>query len=145
MMMIAMRAFPLIESGILLGDQGRYVHMGRRFQPGGSAFESEDLLILCAVLGVVVAVVWLATRFFALRQKRAHHSPRRLFGQLCRAHGLAWTDRQLLRQMARRHRLTSPCLMFLDVSRFDMQQLGPAFAGRASQIAALRQRLFTTA
>jgi hypothetical protein len=144
-MMIAIRAFSLIDPGILLGDQGRYVHMGQRFQPGGSAFESRDLLILGAVLAVVVAVVWLATRFFALRERRAHHSPRRLFGQLCRAHGLAWTDRQLLRQMARRHRLSSPSLMFLDVSRFDVQQLGPAFAGRASQIAALRQRLFASA
>ncbi|MFV1964785.1 MAG: hypothetical protein ACC628_05140 [Pirellulaceae bacterium] len=140
--MMAFGARTLIGHGILLGDQGRFVHMGRHFQRGGSTLETEDLLVLFGVLCVLVVVVWLFSRYLALHEKQGRNSPRRIFRELCRAHRLGWADRQLMRQLARWHRLPSPSLLFLDAPRFEVRALGPAFARRARQLTAIRERLF---
>ena len=134
----------LATQGVLLGGQARYVHMGRRFQRGGSRLETGDLLVLLVVLVAVTAAVWLLSWYLNYREKRGHDSPRRLFHELCRAHRIGWSDRHLLRQLARWHRLPCPSLLFLDPQRFDLEQAGPAFSARSGRLVALRDRLFAS-
>ena len=140
--MTAADAVAWIGYGVLFGDQERFAHMGRRFQQGGSTLQADQLLVLMGVLSAVLIVVWLLSRYLALRETRGHRSPRRMFRELCRAHGLGWEDRQLLRQLARWHRLPSASLLFLDAQRFDTQTLGPMLDGHAERLQAIRARLF---
>ena len=125
-----------------LVGQGRFIHMGRRFRHGGSSVDTQDLLLLLTVLAVVATVIWLLSRYSKLREKRAQHSPRRLFHELCRAHKICWADRKLLRQLARWHQLPHAAQLFVAPERFDPAKLSPAFGRRAARLAALRGRLF---
>ena len=132
----------LAPQSVLFGGQARYIHMGRRFRPGGSNISTEDLIALLVVLVAVSAAICLLSRYLAMREKRGHNSPRRLFRELCRIHGIGWSQRQLLRQLARWHRLPHATELFVQPHCFEVQELGPAFANRHGQLTALRERLF---
>jgi len=126
----------------LLAGQARYLQMGRRFRRGGATMEPMQLAILLAVLAALVAIVWLVSRYWSWRTARRAHSPAALFAELCRAHGLNWSNRRLLLALARCHRLSDPNLLFVEPHRFDLANAGGPLGTRQSELSALRDRLF---
>jgi hypothetical protein len=128
-----------------LAGQAQYIHMGRRFRRGGDGIAWTDLLLPIVVIGFVIGVAWLVTRYLKFREQRNADSLHGLFVELCQAHGLDWPGQQLLRAMASAHRLPSPAQLFVEPERFDLKILGPAFENRRTQVEALRSHLFAGA
>ena len=82
-----------------LAEQGRFQHMGRRFRRGAPAADMGDVLTLIAVLVGVFVVIWLIARLSGLKSRSGYNSPRRLFREMCLAHGLDRQSRLLLRKL----------------------------------------------
>ena len=131
----------LAEHSMLLAD-GRHENMGQRFRRDGSSTDPlQLLLVLCTLAGIVTAI-WLLSRYVSFRERRRADSPQVLFGELCSAHGLDWSSRQLLNTLARAHRLPNAAQLFLEPQRFDPTNLDRGLARRVDQITALRDHLF---
>lgn len=125
----------------LASSNRRLDYMGRRFKPGGSQVEFEHLLMIAIVLIVLTVLAWLVTKWFNARQENGYSSPRRLFNELCRAHGLRRSERELLREIAGWHRIGNPVQLFIEAHRFEAAAMLKDL-GRSEEIAAIRQRLF---
>jgi len=69
-------------------------------------------------------------------------SPNRLFLSLCRAHGIAWSDRWLLWRLAASQRLKDPARLFLEPERLDPDLARPLSRRRAARLERLRLQLF---
>ena len=66
--MIWPSSFPgLFQPSVLLADQSRFMHMGRRFRHGGSNIDFSSLILLLVVCGLVAAAIWGLSRFLAYR------------------------------------------------------------------------------
>ncbi|MBC8350511.1 MAG: hypothetical protein H8E66_00900 [Planctomycetes bacterium] len=135
-------AVSYVDDFLFLAGQAQYMHMGRRFRGRGAEIDWVDLLIPLAVVASVAGIAWLISRSLKLRAQRNADSPQGLFAELCQAHGLDWTNQQLLRAMANAHRLRSPVTLFVEPERFDFERLGVVFENRRMQVAALRSKLF---
>ena len=131
-----------LDRCLFLAGQAQYVHMGRRFRRHGGGVGWTEILIPIALIACVVGIAWLVSRYLKLRERRKVDSPRALFAELCRAHGLDWPSQQLLYAIANAQRLPSPAQLFVEPDRFDIESLGRAFENRQTQIAALRSKLF---
>lgn len=142
---LATMSVGLVERCVFLGGQAQYLNMGRRFRRGGGDFEWTDLLLPLALVAVVAAIGWLASRYLRLREKQKADSPQTLFAELCQAHGLDWANQQLLRALANAHRMDSPAQLFVEPNRFDVASLGALFENRRDQLAELRTKLFADA
>ncbi len=127
---------------LLLADDNRFQSMGRQFRRGGSTLDLGQLLIWVTVLVLLVAAASLISNRMARRQKPGYRSSRRLFHDLCRAHGLDQKKRMLLRQMARYQRLQQPARLFLEPERFDAANLGSVLAARRGEIQRMRDIVF---
>jgi len=68
--------------------------------------------------------------------------PKKLFRELCRAHGLDFASRRLLYRLATAHQLAQPAEVFLTPAMFQADQLPPQLRAQAGQLQRLRQRLF---
>ena len=141
--MIWPSSFPgLFQPSVLLADQSRFMHMGRRFRHGGSNIDFSSLILLLVVCGLVAAAIWGLSRFLAYREKHGFTSQRGLFRELCRAHRLSWTSRRLLWQLASWHRLACPAEVFVNPRRFDTQRLTGPLAARKDEISELRDLVY---
>ncbi|MEX2185802.1 MAG: hypothetical protein WD875_03365 [Pirellulales bacterium] len=100
--------------------------------------------VIAGTLGVLaIAAVWMVARWWLGEgAARMRNSPKALFGELCRAHALAASERQLLLSLADCRRLAQPSDVFVDPSHFDNPQLPPLLASRKGELARLRGRLF---
>ena len=94
------------------------------------------LAVLIVVLGLVLRVV------VASSARRTITSPRKLFRSLCQAHRLTWSDRCLLRKLARCRGLADASRLFVDPPCFDKTSLRGALHAHADRISELRRRLF---
>jgi hypothetical protein len=102
-----------------------------------------DLLPWALVLGTVIAVLMLISRFMNRRDsRRLYSSPRRLFGTLCRAHALDRASCRLLQQLARANAIAQPAQLFLDPDYFLPTRLTPELLRHQAAVAALREKLF---
>lgn len=131
-----------VDRCCLLAGEAQYIHMGRRFRRRGDGIDWTDLVLPITVIACVAGIAWFVSRYLKLRAERNADSPLALFGELCQAHGLDWTNQQLLRGLANAHRLESPAQLFVEPERFDVERLGGAFASRKTQVATLRAKLF---
>ena len=144
--MIQVHGLPsLLERSALFAGQGRFMHMGRRFRHGGSNVEPQDLLLLLGVCAAVGLAVWGLSRLLAYREAKNCHSQRGLFRELCRAHGIGWSSRQLLWKLARCHRLERPAELFVDPLRFDAQSLPDPLRVHQDRISRLYDQVFAPA
>jgi hypothetical protein len=101
--------------------------------------------IVFGVLFVVIAVVtlWLLARLSGSDDRRRRCDRRwMLFVDLCRAHGLPWSDWWLLYRVARHDRLREPARIFLEPERLEAATLSPSLQSRADRLRWLRERLF---
>ena len=90
------------------------------------------------IVGIVVfgAIATICAKVFSKPDRHyGYNEPRALFGELCRAHGLRWKQRRVLKQLAREHKLSNADEIFLRPDLFG--------GGRGkSQAERLRQVLF---
>jgi hypothetical protein len=94
------------------------------------------LVLLCVVLLVVGRY---ARRFENLK---SYDSPPELFRELCRAHGLNWSSRRLLKRLAAEWELASRSQLFVEPERFDTARLPADWRGDKDHLETLRKRLF---
>ena len=128
-------AFPLAQAT-------GWWEMGRHFREGGSALGPAHLLIVLAVIGGVILLLWLVAHLCQRDDKRAYRSPRRLFRELCRAHELNLFDRWLLWRLATAQGLAQPAGIFLESSCFETERIPSSLAGESERITQLKERLF---
>jgi hypothetical protein len=133
----------LSQNCILFAQKTRLNNLGDTFRGRSNPLQKEDLVIALCVLGGILFAVWLLSKLPAFGQRSgSYNSPRRLFRGLCRAHGLGWSERRLLWQLAQAEQLADPARLFLEPERFDEVHLNDALCARAAELKEIRQRLF---
>lgn len=129
---------------ILLAQQSRIADLGRNFRGANSELSSKDLFLVSFVVIAVAILVAVLKRLSRETPQRPTNSPRRLFRDLCRLHGLDRSTRRLLKRLARQQQLDHPSRLFVEPERFDAHNLG-SLAGDQRRLHAIRQRLFGAA
>jgi len=104
--------------------------------------DSRSVMAMCVLLAAVIAGGWIASRLFKVRERRKTNNPRTLFRELCRAHGLSSSERNLLLRLASQQAQYHPARIFVEPQLFDLNQLPPAAAGDVDEVKRLRERLF---
>ncbi|MHC4399693.1 MAG: hypothetical protein ACYTG0_08440 [Planctomycetota bacterium] len=135
----------LVVDCILLAQQAPNPldNISKEFQGRDARVESGYLVTgLVVLVGIVVAVWFLAKLWERYEGCAPQNSPRKLFFSLCRAHRLRWSEWWLLWRVARDQKLDSPARLFLEPERLDPASLSPFLRLRAPQLAAIRSRLF---
>ncbi len=95
--------------------------MSNHFRGERARWGIDDYVVAALLVAAVAIAVWILSRQAALLERRRHtNSPRALFRQLCRAHGLKFGNRRLLWQLARYHRLEHPARLFVEPDRFEL-------------------------
>lgn len=107
------------------------------------SWDSLPWVIVGTIAVLAIVAVWVAARrWLGEGSARMHNSPKALFAELCRAHGLASGERQLLLALAECRQLAQPSDVFVHPIYFDDIQLPPLLAPRKSELVRLRDRLF---
>jgi hypothetical protein len=128
---------------ILLAQQSRYHSLGNRFRGRRARLDPNDLLAIVTLVVVIALAVYLLSRLVKrLDRTRSFNSPRRLFRDLCRAHGLDRRNQRLLAEIAAGQSLEQPAHLFLDPGRFDKSQLSERLHARLNEVQQIRDRLF---
>jgi hypothetical protein len=103
---------------------------------------SDAVALLLFVIALAVGF-WLLSRVLAKQdRRRPYNSPRRLFGELARAHGLNRAERSLLAELANIRGLEPIARIFVEPLAFETRELNARLARRGEQIAELQRRLF---
>jgi hypothetical protein len=126
----------------LLAQADSYVHMSRRFQPGGHSFSFLEAGVWLLLITGAVGLAWCAYHLYNRMLKNRQRSPAWLFRELCDAHGLCWSDRQLLQWLARSHNLPHASHLFLRPGLFNTAALPPDMAAWRERVGQLRDTLF---
>ncbi len=104
---------------------------------------TEEVWAIFIVMGVLVAsaVLWqlVTSRAFG---RLPSNSPRGLFRELSRAHGLDRSGRRLLKRLAAARGVAPPALLFVHPECFGVEGLPDDLLDQATTIAELEQRLF---
>jgi len=130
-------------AALLAEGPSRVVSFSERIRRGSEAeVDWGGLATVVLLLVSAVLVVAYTVRAVQACSERWHHSPARLFGELCQAHGLSRSERRLLQRLARSLGLPQAAALFLEPERFEPRHLTPALAPYATQLQAVRQRLF---
>jgi hypothetical protein len=115
---------------------GRFDH--ERFE-----IEAAHLWMLVSIGALLIAVAVVAYRSSRRRKREfTHESPQRLFRELCRAHGLSFASRRLLKRLAVARGVPNPAILFVDSAHFDAASLPTSLEPMADQIRSLRNQLF---
>lgn len=133
-----------VESGLLLANRARIDQISRGFRTNQENATPQDLLLGLTVLVAMAAVLLILLRILDRSQRRRRHPnhPLRLFLELCKAHGLNWSERWLLWRAARDQRLRDPGRLFLEPERLDPANLSPSLRLHGSRLRLLRERIF---
>jgi len=100
-------------------------------------------VIIGAVAVFAIIGLWMLSRWWLGQgSSGTRNSPRALFTELCRVHGLKAGDRQLLLVLAETHQLVQPSDVFVDPTYFEESRVPPTLAGRKADVANLKRRLF---
>jgi hypothetical protein len=104
---------------------------------------TSQLLIVVGLAALAAAALLIWSR--ATRRPPRHfvsNSRARLFRELCRAHGLRFSSRRLLKRLAAAHRLTTPAMLFVEPKYFDTSDLPANLQPAARELQHLRNQLF---
>ena len=127
----------------LLADQHAIRNIARGMQSRQAQVDVGDLTSALLIFCLFFVSVWGVSRLVGRKERAVSClDPRALFRALCRAHQLGRSDRQLLKQLALRHELAQPAMLFVQPDRFDVAELGEAWQKHRQRLAELRCRLF---
>ena len=132
----------LAIGSLLLANRSRLENLSREFQQGLSADGCKQLILFLTVLAAASLLFWGLAHWMERGHGLVANRPLGLFLSLSKAHGLGWSDRWLLWQLARSHRLRAPARLFLEPERFEASRLPLALRRHAAQLAGLQERLF---
>jgi hypothetical protein len=138
--------FEKMDLSPLLGLLAR-THDLRGFSAGFRSRSVDDnaFEVFLVAGGLVIGcIVLLLVGRYARRfeNRKSFDSPPELFRELCRAHGLKWSSRRLLKRLAAEWELPSPALLFVEPERFSTARLPAEWRDDADRLESLRQRLF---
>src|SRR5262245_59529174 len=119
----------------LLLAQFEFVRNLDRFRGPQSGWQT--LLILAGIAVSFAMGVWLLTRWFSPRERRALNSPAQLLAELSAAHGLKYGQRKLLMRLARHLKLAQPALLFVEPALWSAEKLGPTWDRARPELDAL--------
>jgi hypothetical protein len=125
----------------LAADDQRLEHMGIRFRAETPQLDLFGPLIVLGGMVALAAVGWLLASWYARRETRVVNNSRRLFRELCRAHGLNRSDRDLLEDMSDWHGLADPVQLFFEPRRFQPAEMHETLNCQA-EVAQLQSQLF---
>ena len=132
-----------LASLYLLADRSLFRDMGSGFRDKRENMNGTDLVLWMLAVVAVFVVIGIVAKIVARRDKRQlYNSPRGLFRQLCKAHGLERGNRALLRKLAHQQGLAQPARLFLEPDRFQAENVGAARLQEQPALDALKQRLF---
>ncbi len=138
-------AYDALSSRAVLAT-GNWSRMGDHFSGRGARLDMGEMLMLGAIVAIAGVGIW-ALNWAANREKtrRRKPSPRRLFGELCRTHGLNRRDRRLLNQLAEASPVETPGELFLRPELFERESLADAVKQDADELQAIARILFEEA
>lgn len=127
----------------LVAEVSRIESLGRKFRGGRTKFDADNVWVGLLVLSGIVLGFWLLSRLKDRQESfRRVNSPRKLFRELCKAHGLKFFQRRLLKQVARWQRLARPAKLFLEPERLETRNLSSRLRARQVALAAISKKLF---
>lgn len=127
----------------LFADDPRWRAFGSAFRGESARIQVSDVLMILGIIALVALAVWgLSWLLMRSEGERRAYSPRKLFAQLCRAHGLDRAQRRLLKRVARHHGLTMAAQLFVEPHRFEGLEL--VLADQREALATLRATLFAS-
>jgi hypothetical protein len=127
----------------LIAERSRVDALGGTFRTRSESGDYDQVLTGLFILAAIFVGIWLLSRLLAMRDRhRVYNSPRRLFRSLCKAQGLGWRDRRLLRRLAGSQQLKDPGRLFLEAERFDEAKLPPSLRPNARRLREIRDCLF---
>ncbi len=118
-----------------------FTHMGQRFQRHHSSWQVSHLLLLLFLILAAVIGAWLLSRYVRRRSGECN-CPRALFAQLCHAHGLGWSARRLLSQLAGARGLSDPAQLFVEPQHFGADHVDGVLRPRKTELIVLRDTIF---
>ncbi len=113
----------------------------REFQERRVSPETTGLAAGVGLTLAIVAGAWWYSRY-TTRHRRPQNSPRALFRELCREHGLEQRDRRALSKLARDSRLRVRAQIFLSPHCFEEARLPPAHTASGQRLRALGSAIF---
>ena len=131
----------ILQPLLAAGTKSRYAPGNRTPRMPESNVDFSNLVTLLVTVLLLGLIAWIAGRLYAIWQQRVINSPRKLFRELCLAHGLVTADRQLLREIARWHALPDPVQLFFEPDRFRSAEMRSALECESAAID-LEARLF---
>lgn len=127
----------------LLAESDPFGNMGRNFRGDEAQVDFYEVTTGLAFLLALAVGALLLTRMLSREDRlRLCNSPRLLFKDLCRAHGLTRHDQQLLKRLSLHYRLEDCLPLFLDPDKFRDAESAEAWRPRRQQVRALGERLF---
>ena len=124
-------------------------HDLRGFSEGFRSRSIEDnavqtLLVTGALLAICIGLLFAGRYARRFENLKSYDSPPELFRELCRAHGLNWSTRRLLKRLATEWKLSSPALLFVEPERFNAARLPAQWHDEAERLEHLHKQLFET-
>jgi hypothetical protein len=133
----------LLNYTFLLAQQSNIESMGSGLRGKRDSFNASDLATMLMVLAAVASAIWILAYATSFREQRwARSSSLILFIDLCRTHGLRWSEGWLLWREARSQRLSDAPQLFLDPECLEEACLRPSLRSQSQQIDDIRARLF---
>jgi hypothetical protein len=130
---------------LLLGQsQERINDVAERFQGGGPQITATHIVVFCVLALLICLAFWRVARLIALREGHSYYSAKRLFVELCSAHGLDWHNRRLLSRLAHARAAQHPARIFVEPTWFEAADLPAALQPFHQELGALQQQLFAT-
>ncbi len=127
----------------LLAQYSKWQRLGDGLRRSRGRMDFADMLPY--ILGLAVLAIGIAIAAAIVKRNdmsQPCNDPKKLFRELCRAHGLDFSSRRLLHQLASAYQLHQPAEVFLTPSAFQADRLPPQLQAQAGRLQQLHDRLF---
>ncbi len=136
----------VLHCGILFASGNRMDHLvdsiGSGFRDRQVHFSTREMMVWVLIVIAAALLTWLVVRVARWIVKHLRNGPLWLFIRLCQAHGLPWSDRWLLWQLAAYQQLRDPAYLFIDPDRWEDARIDPRLLIQSARLTELRERLF---
>jgi hypothetical protein len=135
--------FKCLDALVLLAARGDLPRVWGRFDHQRPSGGMSQLWLVAGLAALAAAAMLLWLRGLR-RPKRCFvsNSQGRLFRELSAAHGVSFSNRRLLKRLARERKLPTPALLFVEPKHFDTSDLPADLQSAANELQRLRAQLF---